>query len=408
MSTVSFTQRPVPKNTTYVFPFNNVPRGQKINIKRINNPLDPTKLANPKVKTLAQSVAELEQHSDVMHYVNGLKANNRHFDPNHIGTIVNMPIGNVTFDEITQRLLDVDHCYKILSKLEPRLLSPVFGTMQKNQTLSCFDTQHGITVVGLLAKHGLWGNDPKVWESFTFPCFVVDEPHPSFTQEAAYHRNGKGQKKWEPYDYHRIKVAAVRQHNNPLQIKEYYDADARQTICENEEAIPLPPKHPDFNKAGTLQRVDVIYDWSLDTLSFILKTHRTYWHGTLVDSAVWGLYGNLFEHMNNLGFPTNGKQWKHFLDEFHALIFECFTDLANLRTSTERAFTKYYRKSYPNIKNVPSCPNNAALAIVMKIYQRVGGKHYLTGDVNDFMYNGDDIFNHLDDDILEIVKDATP
>jgi hypothetical protein len=395
-------------DTTYVFPFKKVPKGQKIDISKIRNPLDPKKLANPKVLTLEDTVGLLEQNPGTIEYINTLKANKKTFDKNQIGKLIQAPIGLNTFNEITQRLLDVGHCHTdILKNLDPRLLSPVFATKQKDGTLSCFDTQHGLAVVGLLAKHGLWDNDPKDWLNFKFPAFVVDEPHPSFTPEAALHRNGKGQKKWEPYDHHKIKVADVRKFNNPTQSKEYTDAEARQTLCEKYEAIPLPKGHPDFGKAGTLPRSDVIYDWNLVTLEFILQTHKTYWHGTLVDAATWGLYGNLYEHMLNNNFPVTGTKWKKFLNEFNSVIFECFTDLAGLRTSTERAYTKYFRKAHPSLKNVPSCPHNAALAVVLKIYQRVGGDYYLTGDVNDFMQNGCDIFNELDDEILETVKNAT-
>ena len=393
--------------TSKSFPFNNVPAGIKIDISKIRNPLDPKKLANPKVLTLQEIVAMLEQNSDTMTYINALKANNKTFNAGHIGKLVPAPIGSITFNEITQRLIDVGHCHNdILTKLDPRLLSPVFAAKQKDGTLSCFDTQHGIGVVGLLAKHGLWGNDAKDWINFKFPTFVVDEPHPSFTPEAALHRNGKGQKKWESYDHHKIKVAAVRQHGNPTQSKEYTDAEAKQSLCEEREAIPLPSKHPDFGKAGTLQRVDVLDDWCLESLDFILTTHKTYWHGTLLDSASWGLYGNLLEHMQSSNFPTTGKAWDIFLNEFNAIINECFADLANLRTATSNAYTRYFKKAHPMLKTIPSCPNNAALAVVMKIYREVGGTYYLTGDVNDYMQNGCDIYNELDRDILDTIKNA--
>ena len=395
------------KNTTWYFPFTNVPKGQKIDISKIRNPLDPKKLANPKVMSLEEIVLQLEQNPDTMTYINTLVANKKRFNTKYIGKLVNAPIGKNTFNEITQRLIDIGHCHNnILTKLDPRLLSPVFATQQQDGTYSCFDTQHGLAVVGLLAKYGLWGNNAKDWLNFEFPTFVVDEPHPSFTPEAALHRNGKGQKQWEPYDHHKIKVAAVRQFNNPTQSKEYFESEDRQTLCEFYEAIPLPKKHKDFGKAGTLPRTDVIYDWNLNTLEFILSTHKTYWHGTLFDSAAWGLYGNLVEQMQKNNFPTKGKEWKAFLNDFNAVISECFTDLANLRTATERAYTKYFKKAFPNLKNVPSCPNNAALAIVMKIYRDVGGTYYLTGDVNDFMQNGCDIYDELDQETKDIIKNA--
>ena len=61
------------------FPFTRVPKGQKVDISKIRNPLDPSKLANPTVKTLAQSVSELEQNDNIMLYINGLKANKNVF-----------------------------------------------------------------------------------------------------------------------------------------------------------------------------------------------------------------------------------------------------------------------------------------------------------------------------------------
>ena len=388
------------------FPFTNVPKGQKINFSKINNPLNPKKLANPKIKSMAESVAELEQNDDIMEFINTQKANNKKFDPKKIGKIENRAIGLTTFNEIAQRMQNTVHSYNILTHLDEGLLSPVFLTKQADGTGSCFDTQHGISLVGLLAKHGLWGNDPTNWLDFEFPAFVIDEPHPSFTAEAALHRNGKGQKRWETYDHHKIKVAAVRQHNNPTRSKEYEDAEARQTICEKLEAIPMPEKHLDYGKAGTLTRTDVIYQWSLESLYFILSTHKTYWHGTKVDSEAWGLYGHLIENMKRNNFPTDGKKWDTFLDEINAIIAEVFTDLATLRIATYRAYTKYFRKAHPNLKTVPTCPHNAALSIVMKIYKDVGGTYYLTGDVFDYAQNGCDIYNELDDDYKEIIKNA--
>ena len=122
--------------TSKSFPFNNVPAGIKIDISKIRNPLDPKKLANPKVLTLQEIVAMLEQNSDTMTYINALKANNKTFNAGHIGKLVPAPIGSITFNEITQRLIDVGHCHNdILTKLDPRLLSPVFAAKQKDGTL---------------------------------------------------------------------------------------------------------------------------------------------------------------------------------------------------------------------------------------------------------------------------------
>ena len=80
--------------------------------------------------------------------------------------------------------------------------------------------------------------------------------------------------------------------------------------------------------------------------------------------------------------------------------------LLYLRTATDKAYTKYFKKAHPNLKTIPTCPHNAALAIVMKIYKDVGGTYYLTGDVFDYAQNGCDIYNELDDDYKETIQNA--
>jgi hypothetical protein len=205
------------------FPWTDVPKGQVIDISKIKNPLDPKRLKNAKPKTMAQQVAELEKVPVIANMLAELKRQNKTFDPNKIGVATKQKIGNVTFLEETQRLVIPKHIADIGENLIEELLSPIFTTVSPDgKSNPSFDTQHGGSLVGLLAKHGHWrGVDPEKWEDFEFPFFIVNNPSIAFANEAAYHRNGKGQKKWTAFDFHRIKVAGVRQHNS--NIKEYID-----------------------------------------------------------------------------------------------------------------------------------------------------------------------------------------
>ena len=391
--------------TTYVYPFQRVPKGQVINISNISNPLDPKKLARPKLKTLADAVAELEANPKIQEWLRETKAKGTMFDPAKIGRVAMEPIGLTRFNEIVQRVLDTNHCYDILQHLNEGLLSPIFA-VDTGSGLDAFDTQHGSTIVGLLAKHGLWkGQSTDDWQNFLFPYFLINNPSPNFQDEAALHRNGKGQKPWDRYEYHKVYVAAVRKHGITSN-KIYLDAAKRQDICEQEEAIPLPKNHPQRGKAGTLDRVDVIYDWSLDELRFILRTHKAYWHGTKVDSAAWGLYGNLYKGMKKIGVPMKGKDWNTYLDNFNATIFEVFTDLATGRSAVIEAHRQWHKKAYPNLKTTPNPDNDCFLAIVEKIYLRKGGQHLVTGHAYDYNYNGFDIIDFLPQEYLDIVDNA--
>jgi len=393
-------------STNKSFPWTDVPKGEVINISNIKNPLDSKRLKNAKPKTLSESVAELEKNPIVANALVELKNKKKTFDPTKIGTVKLQQIGKGTFLEETQRLVIPRHIADIMENCQEELLSPAFATSSDDGNNPIFDTQHGLNVVGLLAKHGLWeGVDPTKWEEFEYPFFVVDNSDIAFANEAAYHRNGKGQKKWTAFDFHRIKVAGVRQHKS--KIKEYVDAEKRQTICEKHEAIPVPASHPQKGKAGTLDRIDAVYNWSHKTLDFILATHKKYWHGTKIDSAVFGLYGHLYDNFKAKHIPMTGPAFDEFLDNFHAIIKKCFTDLQNLRKETENAHVAWHEVAYPNIKNHKLNSTNCALAIVLKIYQRLQGTHPLTNDVNDYNYANHDIYDYLDEiDVHEAVNNA--
>jgi len=391
----------------FIFPWTDVPKGQLVDISKIKNPLDSKRLKSAKPKTLAQSVAELEKNPLVANVLADLKKRGKTFNPAKIGVFKNQKIGRATFLEETQRLVIAKHVADIMNGCQEELLSPVFATVSADgKTNPSFDTQHGINVVGLFAKHGLWdGVDPTKWEDFEFPFFIVNNTDTAFANEAAYHRNGKGQKKWTGFDFHRIKVVGVRQHNSTD--KTYVDAEKRQAICEKHEAIPVQANHSQRGKAGTLDRVDPIYNWKLKTLDFIMGTHKKYWHGTKFDSAAYGLYGHLYDNMKAKHIPMTGPQWSEFLDNFHAIIKKCFTDLSTLRKETEAAHVAWHTDAYPNIKNHKLNSTNCALAIVLKIYQNLHGSHPLTNDANDFNYNGYDLYNYLDAvDVIDAVKNA--
>jgi hypothetical protein len=392
---------------TTTFPWTDVPRGQVIDISKIKNPLDSRRLQGDIPKTLSESVEELEKNPIIAAKLAEIKKTGKKFDPKKIGTVRLQKIGRSTFLGETQRLLIPKHIGNLMGNFQEELLSPVFATVSKDRKSNpTFDSMHGINLVGLFAKNGLWeGVDSKNWEDFKFPFFIIANSDTAFANEAAYHRNGKGQKKWTAFDFHRIKVAGVRQYQSKE--KSYVDAEKRQAICEKNEYIPLPAGHSQRNKAGTLDRIDAVYKWKYQSLDFILKTHKAYWHGTKLDSAAFGLYGHLYEYMKSKHIPMTGTAWNEFLDNFHAIIKKCFTDLSTLRKETELAHAKWHAKAYPNLTKHTLGSTNCALAIVLKIYVHLNGSHPVTNDANDFNYNGHDIYNYLDPvDVHEAVKNA--
>lgn len=395
----------IPPNS-YVFPFKVVPKGKKINMSKLSNPLDPAKLT-PTSKPITEVVSELEGEAKIMDIINGYKANGKVFNPNLFGKFQMISVKDTTVNDVAQRLYDTDNGAGIARNFDERLLSPIRATSQVCGSASVYDGLHTIGQVALFAKHGLFGNDPTDWENFKFPFFVVDEPYPSFTSHAALHTNGKGQKKWGKFDFHRVAVTNVRIYHL-LDNKHDNRAEAIQTLCEKYEAWPLPLNHKDNGKAGTQGHIDAIYKWNLPSLRFILKTHKKYWHGTKLDPQAFSLYGNLYEHMTKLKIPTTGVEFDKFLDNFHAVIHECFVGLRQLRIETARAHAAWYKSAYTSRRTSKvEVPYNCALAIVLKIYKKLGGTHHVPGDVVEFNYNGFDIYSFLDQDaVLDKVDHA--
>jgi hypothetical protein len=389
--------------TPHVFPFTRIPKGKKIDMTRINNPLDPNRLT-ANTKSIVDTVIELEDEQALMDVINSYKANGKMFDPSLIGTFQMIRIGDAYIDDAAQRLYDRKHGLNIQMKFNERLLSPITATLQASGVLSVVDGMHTLGQVALLAKHGRFGNDPSDWINFEFPFFIVKEPYPGFNAEAALHLNGKGQKKWATFDFHRVYVSHVRIYKSTD--KQYLKAEAIQKLCELYECIPLPNGHQDYKKAGTQSHVDALFKWGtgktgLKTLAFILSTHKKYWHGTVMDAQAYGLYGHLYQHMNQLDIPTTGPAFNKFLDDFHAVINECFVGLRNLRTETAKAHAAWHKAAYSSgrISKV-EVPHNCALSIVLKIYQKLGGTHDVSGDAVEFNYKGFDIYSFLDQDMV--------
>jgi hypothetical protein len=272
---------------------------------------------------------------------------------------------------------------------------------------------HGSGMVALFAKHGLWGNDPLKWEDFQYPYFVINNPNPAFAPEAALSRNGKGQKKWKKFDHHRVYVFMVRHFGSKN--KDYVEAENRQKLCEKYQAIPVSEKHEHAAKAGTITNMDALYSRGLKATEFILSTHYKYWHGTKMDNAAWGLYGNLYETMTFLEIPISGPEFEQFMDDFNACIKECFTGLAGLRVAAENAYDVWFKRAYDR-KATSAAKDDVALSIVLKIYQKLGGKHQVPGAAVAYSYNkgqdnnGDniivDIYDALQSDVLETIENA--
>ena len=182
-----------------------VPSKNKVNLSNIDNPLSKKKseLKHFTIEELSDMLLANTKFREVTnHYI----ANNIQFNTNLIVKAFTRRLGDFFIPEEIQRLLDINHCTKILTKIDERLLQPGRCCTNIGATeLLLYDGQHSVTLVAAMARLGLWeGIDPNNWQDMQFPILLSENVEESFPGKAAEHCNGKNSKPWGVYDYHRI------------------------------------------------------------------------------------------------------------------------------------------------------------------------------------------------------------
>ena len=367
---------------------------RKVDLSQIDDPLSKpkNKLVNKKV---SQLTAEITEDKKFKKQIDFYKTNKITFNAGDIPKFEKHKLKDLLTPEEVQRLLDHAHMTNIVSKFDPRLLSPIYVVrLNGKPEMFVFDSMHTLTSVAVLVTEGLLhredgkGNKVIVTDGldFEYPCWVIDTTDESFPMVAALYRNGEGSKAWGPYDYHRVYVRSFEFYGNPGPDGEYELAYKKQKLMVQENSVPLPKGHQDLGMIGTLSHIEAVSEYkaaSMPELEFIMKTNNKYWKGTN-DSSMFGFYGNLYQGFTNVNQPTTGKQFNLFLDELHAIIKTFFTSMAELKSTTSAAYKDWLQKQG---KGNATPPFNCALALVLKMYLRLGGKHSVPSDVNMFVYS---------------------
>lgn len=396
------------------------PNRQKVDLSVIDNPLAKPKHKLTK-KPVDHLVEEIMADKKFKKQIDFYKTNNITFDADLIPKFELHKLRELLTPEEVQRLLDPLHMTNISVKFNPGLLSPIYVVrLNGKPELLVFDSMHTLTMVTVLVKEGLLSRKNKVTGKrevitdgldFEYPCWVIDTDDESFPSVAALYRNGEGSKPWGPYDYHRVYVRSHDFYKNPGPNGEYKLASDKQKIMVSSNAIPLPKGHPDLGMQGTFGHIESASGYSIDDMDefeFIMKTNNKYWNG-VNDASMFGFYGNLYQGYIGLGQPVAGKAFDKFLDDLHAIIKIFFTSMAELKSVTTAAYKDWMQKQN---KNNGTVPFNCALALVLKMYVKLGGSHPVLSDVNMFVYSPSsnvriDIYDSLPVSIRQDVNNHT-
>lgn len=373
-----------------------IPKGISINVGKIYNPVDPKNMKQRKPKKIEDLVALAEQNSKIMDAINDLIAKGITFSLSEFGVSGYTALKDFLFDEIAQRDLILKHIGDTLPKYTPTLTSPAF-VADVNGDKYNYDTQHGLTMFALLCKYGLIRDiEPKDYLDAPYASYTIPKASLGLPAYSAMTRNGLGQKKWTSFDHHKTKVGLARQF--PKEYGMMFSKEARmQDMCELYEALPVSPQSVFNGKAGTISRVDSLYKYEEYQVEFALERHKEYWHGTHLDDAAYGFYGNLITYSKSVGWSK--KDLIKLTNHLSAIVYDFFTDLAGARTQVVNTHERWFRACNPLAKKVPSPTDDCFLAIMEKIYVKLNGTSQVTSHAYNYVHSGKDIYDYLSDEI---------
>jgi hypothetical protein len=377
-----------------------VPKGQKIDITKIYNPVDSKNLVQRKPKKITDLIALAEQNPKIMTEINQLKAQGVQFSTKDFGVSGYTALKDYLFDEIAQRDLILTHISNILPVFNPSLTSPAF-VADVGGDLYNYDTQHGLTLFALLCKFGLIKEvKPENYLDAQYASYTIQNASAGLPAYSAMTKNGLGQKKWSSYDHHKTKVGLARQY--PAQYGKMFEKESNlQDLCELYEAIPVSPQSTYTGKAGTISRVDALYKYEFNQVEFTLERHKAHWHGTHFDDAAYGFYGNMIVYGKSVSWTK--KELTKLSDHLNAIVFDFFTDLAGARTVVVNAHERWFKACNPLAKKVPSPTDDCFLAIIQKMYLKLSGTCQPTSHAYNFVHNGKDIYDYLPEEIKNTV-----
>jgi hypothetical protein len=373
-----------------------IPKGIAINISKIYNPVDAKNMKQRKPKKITDLVALAEQNSKIMNAINDLIAKGVTFSLSDFGISGYTKLKDFLFDEIAQRDLILKHIGDTLPVYTPTLTSPAF-VAEVNGDKYNYDTQHGLTMFALLCKYGLIREvQSEDYLDAPYASYTIPNASAGLPAYSAMTRNGLGQKKWSSFDHHKTKAGLARQY--PQDYGMMFAKELRmQEMCELYEAIPVSPQSVFNGKAGTISRVDSLYKYEEYQVEFTLERHKTYWHGTHLDDAAYGFYGNLVTYSKSVGWPK--KNLIKLTDHLSAIVYDFFTDLAGARTEVVNAHERWFRACNPLAKKVPSPGDDCFLSIMEKIYLKLNGTCQVTSQAYSYVHNNKDIYDYLPDEI---------
>lgn len=344
--------------------------------------------------------------------VKRLKERGITFSRNERIQLKNVKIKHIVIDEDIQRALDTKHVNNIFTGMnfDVRFMAPILAVkIPGKEEYHCTDGQHTLVLEAAMARYHLWEDVDSVEEMEVPVCYIETEDRSCFRPFFGL-INGKGKKKLDAYDEHRIEVHCYRLDNN-ISDPEYKQAHILQKICEDNGCEPIISRDIDnHGLPGTITHVSAMRKFKNKphVWEFIVKMNRKYWTNLVMEGMEIDFYGFIYEYMTQIkGVDVYSKEFeKAFLNPIHAIIQKFFTIPKNLSEESAGTYKRWFVNTWSrDFDDYITVPAEATFVLMLKLYQKFGGTHPIPDVVDQFTSNKGDLIDFLPSNILSVINE---
>lgn len=302
------------------------------------------------------------------------------YDPDTMGTVSNTKLGDHFWLEIVQRLVDNKHAINIAKDFRFSSFTVVYAVKHSwLPYLITVDGFHHLLALYVNIRAGnVKGWDPDDWRDFPIPTMVWHTDDKSFPLRIALEINGGTQLKWGEIEQLRCKSAIARFFPEYARPEDRLALEQVQTCLHAGHSVPMNRKHPHAKMKESITHIDAMASIKdISRLTFILENNYKHWPHETRSSAMFGFYGNIFDHLPNI---TEAQ-----MNDYCYIVQKVFGNLDKAKTATIKAMKKLSTLSNNNWK--PSGQDNALLAVVEIIYKDyLKGSRKITGSKGSYVY----------------------
>jgi hypothetical protein len=390
-NTMQPTQITVNSGNTKVHYVFHKPNG-KVNLKKIDSVL--TKKKEDFKKYSVQDWGDLMYGKSKIQtilktaFANNVAKSDPNFDPALMGKAGYTKMGELFYDEEWQRLMEEGNTERILAGFNIRYFTCVLCVILEDKTTgekiekysSTIDGWHHLVALYLHLRAGnIKGWDPEDWKDFPVPTQTWETDDPTLSGRLSLLVNGEGQQKWGEFEYMRIHSNNFRFYPERATEEDKLAYEQVQACIKEGNSMPISKHDKDnLKKDGVLTHIDAIRqnkNTDISRLKFIMKTNNDWWPLEKRSSAMFGLYGNIYDEFVRTSKSMKGQAFDDQILAYHYIIQHVFGNLDNAlkALSGKHGALKKLEALTKSGWKAPST-DNALLAVVEILY-----KDYLQG-----------------------------